>query len=173
MSRDEAAIEREIQEKGLNAPRITPAQIDAQIVGVNYFRASDAADALDQPSGIPLSCLTICVLTLRNGFTVTGESACASPDNYDRELGNKIAFENARQKIWAFEGYALRKQLAENDRLRQLNELVKTASSPGNADANDYLHGMANGLILAEATMRGTEPDYVIRRVLDSEPEVG
>lgn len=108
----DAAIESEIQEKGLTAPRITPAEVDAQIVGENYFRASDAATALGQPAGIPLSCLTICVLTLKNGFTVTGESACASPENFDAELGRKIARDNARGKIWALEGYALRKRLS-------------------------------------------------------------
>jgi hypothetical protein len=43
---------------------------------------------------------------------VTGESACASPENYSKELGEKIARDNARQKIWALEGYALRNKLA-------------------------------------------------------------
>ena len=54
----------------------------------------------------------MCCLTLRNGFTVTGESACASPENFDAELGKKIARSNARDKIWALEGYALRERLA-------------------------------------------------------------
>ncbi|WP_409050126.1 Gp49 family protein [Sphaerotilus sp.] len=58
-----------------------------------------------------LSLLTFCVLILRNGFTVTGESACASPANFNAEIGRRIARENAVAKIWALMGYALRQRL--------------------------------------------------------------
>lgn len=95
---NEAAIEQEIQDKGLTAPRLTPTLIDATIAGEQYAVFNDV--------------LTICVLTLKNGFTVTGESACASPENFDAELGAKIARENARNEIWALEGYALKNRLA-------------------------------------------------------------
>jgi hypothetical protein len=57
--------------------------------------------------------LTFCVLQLKNGFTVTGESACAHPENFDREIGQKIARANAVQKIWQLEGYVLRQRLFE------------------------------------------------------------
>lgn len=50
---------------------------------------------------------------LRNGFTVTGESACASPENFDAEICRKIARENAVQKIWMLEGYLLKQRLSE------------------------------------------------------------
>jgi len=53
-------------------------------------------------------------LTLQNGFTVVGESACASPENFNAELGRKIARENARNKIWMLEGYLLKQRLHEN-----------------------------------------------------------
>lgn len=96
---NEAAIEAEIQAKGLNAPRLTPAIIDATIVGEQYYV-------------FPGTTLTICALTLRNGFQVTGESAAASPANFDKSIGMKIARENARNKIWALEGYLLRDRLA-------------------------------------------------------------
>lgn len=116
----EASVEAEIRQKGLTAPRITPEHIDAQIVGVNYFvpgnvLAMEAAAAGYNNVGIPapLACLTICVLVLANGFTVTGESSCASPENFDAELGRKIAFRNARDKIWQLEGYVLRTRLAD------------------------------------------------------------
>ncbi|MCB5199011.1 hypothetical protein LGQ03_07145 [Loktanella sp. TSTF-M6] len=99
-SESETAIEAEIQAKGLNAPRLTPDKIDATIT-------SEAYHVFDGTT------LTVCCLTLRNGFTVTGESAAASPSNFDREIGRKIARENARQKIWAFEGYLLRQKLSE------------------------------------------------------------
>ena len=52
------------------------------------------------------------MLTLGNGFTVTGESACASPENFDAEIGRNIARANAVQKIWPLMGYELRTQLA-------------------------------------------------------------
>lgn len=96
--RDEQAIEAEIQAKGLNAPRLTPAKIDAAIVSEDYHV-------------FPGTTLTVCALTLRNGFIVTGESAAASPANFDEELGRKIARDNARNKIWALEGYLLRESL--------------------------------------------------------------
>ena len=99
MSKDEAAIEAEIQAKGLNAPRLTPDHIDAQIVSEAFYV-------------FPGTTLTICALTLRNGFHVTGESAAASPANFDQAIGRKIARDNARSKIWALEGYALRNKLA-------------------------------------------------------------
>ena len=57
--------------------------------------------------------LTVCCLTLQNGFTVVGDSACASPENFDAGLGRKIARGNAREKIWALEGYLLKERLVK------------------------------------------------------------
>lgn len=95
---NEQAIETEIQTKGLTAPRLTPQHIDAAIASADFHV-------------FPGSCLTVCCLTLRNGFTVTGESACASPANFNFELGQKIAREKARDKIWALEAYLLKDYL--------------------------------------------------------------
>ncbi len=94
----ENEIENEIQENGLNAPRLTPQLIDETIVKKRFHVFEE-------------SCLTVCCLTLKNGFTVSGESACASPENFDADIGEKIAFENARNKIWALEGYLLKERL--------------------------------------------------------------
>lgn len=99
MARDEQAIEAEIQAKGLNAPRLNPAHIDSVIAAEAYHV-------------FPGTTLTVCALTLKNGFQVVGESAAASPANFDAELGRKIARDNARNKIWALEGYLLRSKLA-------------------------------------------------------------
>ena len=118
-------IEQEIQAKGLNAPRVTPADIEAEITGEFFFTAADGYSAAPchDPSGQPgevlppppqLGLLTFCVLVLRNGFTVTGESACASPENFDAELGRKIARQNAVAKVWPLMGYALKERLASN-----------------------------------------------------------
>lgn len=98
MTEDEKAIESEIQEKGLNAPRLSPESIDSVIVGEDYHV-------------FPGTALTVCCLVLRNGFTVTGESAAVSMANFDAELGRKIARRDARGKIWQLEGYALRERL--------------------------------------------------------------
>ena len=115
-------IEQEIQAKGLTAPRVTPADIEANIASEHYFTAADAvrvsefyneaAEFVEEELGYqPLALLTFCVLVLRNGFTVTGESACASPENFDAELGRKIARQNAVQKLWPLMGYALKEKL--------------------------------------------------------------
>ena len=124
---NDQAIEQEIQAKGLTAPRVTPADIEANIVSEHYFTAADAyrSNPCYDPNGhpheplpapAPLELLTFCVLVLRNGFTVTGESACASPENFDAELGRKIARQNAINKVWPLMGYALRERLAQKEK---------------------------------------------------------
>ena len=152
---DDQAIEQEIIAKGKTAPRVTPADIEANIAETHFFTAGAALDAVrlqwlmadhDDPLerqaardvasrlgtmseyagrrdidiamgrdgnlwSQSLGLLTFCVLVLRNGFTVTGESACASPENFDAEIGRSIARDNAVQKIWPLMGYALKQQL--------------------------------------------------------------
>ena len=122
---NDKTIEQEIQAKGKTAPRITPADIDLNIASESYFTAAQGlkgasigmpgADLIDEyitGTHMPLTLLTFCVLVLRNGFTVTGESACASPENFDAEIGQKIARANAVQKIWPLMGYELKSKLA-------------------------------------------------------------
>ncbi len=94
----EAAIEAEIQDKALTRPRLTPADIDGQIVEGQYYV-------------FPGTTLTVCCLTLRNGYCVVGQSAAVSPENFDEEIGRKIARAEARDKIWALEGYLLKERL--------------------------------------------------------------
>jgi hypothetical protein len=96
---DEQAIEKEIQAKGLNAPRLNPQMIDDTIKSEAYYV-------------FPGTTMTVCMLVLRNGFSVIGESAAASPENFDEAIGRKISRDNARNKIWALEGYLLRSKLA-------------------------------------------------------------
>lgn len=115
-------IEQEIQAKGLTAPRVTPADIEVNIVAETYFTAAEGGigarithDGVYQGQGEihhdSLGLLTFCVLVLKNGFTVTGESACASPENFDAEIGRKIARQNALAKVWPLMGYELRSKL--------------------------------------------------------------
>lgn len=109
---NDQAIEQEIQAKGLTAPRITPFDIEANIAYETFFTAAQGAKEADGDSGPrELGLLTICVLVLANGFTVTGESACASPENFNTEIGQKIARDNAIQKMWPLMGYALKQRL--------------------------------------------------------------
>ncbi|QOW46467.1 MULTISPECIES: Gp49 family protein [Acinetobacter] len=123
---NEKQIEQEIQAKGLSAPRLTPNHIDSVVQSVHYFTAGDGyAGALassEEFNSLPegerfinppqqLDLLIFCVIVLKNGFTVTGESACVSPENFDPEIGKKIAYENARNKIWMLEGYLLKEKL--------------------------------------------------------------
>lgn len=97
---NEGTIESMVKLKGLTAPRLTPAYIDSCIASSVYHIFENTQ-------------LTVCVLTLKNGFTVTGESACASPENFDVEIGQNIAKTNAREKIWQLEGYLLKQKLYE------------------------------------------------------------
>lgn len=82
-----------------------------QLVYAGVGSRDTSTDICDLMRGIALSLLTFCVLVLKNGFTVTGESACASPENFDAEIGRKIARENATQKIWPLMGYELKSKL--------------------------------------------------------------
>ncbi|MDI6619917.1 Gp49 family protein [Acinetobacter junii] len=119
----EQQIEQEIQSKNLNAPRLTPDHIDSKIKAVEYILPRDVCkrdngvEVFDAP--LPLQTLTFCILTLENGFTVTGESACASPENFDAEIGKKIAYDNARNKIWLLEGYLLKEKLNHKIKIQE------------------------------------------------------
>ena len=134
MTTNDQTIEAQIQAKGKTAARVTPADIEANIASEHYFTAGEgvigafvagefgahggdtvavrrgmASPEVLKPS---LNLLTFCVLVLRNGFTVTGESACASPENFDAEVGRRIARENAINKVWPLLGFRLRDELA-------------------------------------------------------------
>ncbi len=95
----EASIEQELVAKGLTAPRITPIDVTMNIVGESYHV-------------FPGSLTTICELTLKNGFRVVGMSACASPLNFDADVGKRIAYEDARRQVWGYMGYELKSKLA-------------------------------------------------------------
>lgn len=115
-------IEQEIKAVGADvAPRITPADIEANIASEHYFTAAAGADSDEGVNTFhiksdlandPLELLTFCVLVLKNGFTVTGESACASPENFNAEIGRKIARDKAIDKVWPLLGFRLRDRLS-------------------------------------------------------------
>lgn len=95
----EAGVEEELQRRGKVAPRLTPEHINGRIAKVDYYV-------------FPGTTMTVCCLTLKNGFRVIGQSAAASPANFDEEIGRTIALRNARDNIWQLEGYLLRSELA-------------------------------------------------------------
>lgn len=93
-------IEKMIEEKGLTGQRITNKQINDSIIKSQYHVFGDTM-------------VTVCCLTLENGFNVIGSSACADPDNFDKKVGRTIAYDNARQEIWKLEGYLLKQRMYE------------------------------------------------------------
>lgn len=113
--------EEMIQQKGAtSAPRVTPMQIE-QTIAAEYYTTADKAFG-DAPILEPLKLLTICTLVLRNGFAVVGTSACASPENFDAEIGRHIARSKAVEKIWELEGYLLKEQLFQRTQPAQIPE---------------------------------------------------
>lgn len=122
MSLDDQALEERLQELGLDAPRVTPEKLKSVIQDVYFFTAMDGyvgvGGTRDPEDGAPkslnaLELLTFCVLVLKNGFTVHGTSACASPENFNAAVGREIAYKNALNEIWPLEGYLLKQQLHE------------------------------------------------------------
>ena len=93
-------IEQAVQDKGLTAPRVTSDSIKALIVS-------------DQYHVFPGTTVTVCCLELRNGYRVIGQSAAASPENFDAEMGRQVAYTDAFGKVWALEGYLLRERLSQ------------------------------------------------------------
>lgn len=146
LQEDEAAqpsIERPAAEEA--APRITPENIEANIASEHYFTAADGArmspegnHPIHNLSTGSLGLLTFCVLVLKNGFTVTGESACVSPENFDVELGRKIARQNAVAKVWPLMGYALKEKLAD------------AAPHEGSKDITNQVDGAVSAWLMAQ-----------------------
>ena len=103
---NDQTTEQEVQAKGLTAPRITTADIAANIVHTEIVKHISHSGQV----------LRWAVLTTRNGFAVTGKpSASVSPENDNAELGERIALENATEELWPLMGYALKDRLAARD----------------------------------------------------------
>lgn len=101
---EETDLEARLTARGLDAPRLKPEDINAVIKHEHYYV-------------FPGTTLTVCALELKNGFMVTGESAAASKENFNADIGREIAFRNARDKIWSLEGYLLRQRLHDREQL--------------------------------------------------------
>lgn len=171
MSNTEQQIEQEIQSKNLNAPRITPDHIGSVIVSAHYFTAAqgdakaiedwafvngslNGADMRPVPKALEL--LTFCVLVLKNGFTVTGESACASPENFDAEIGKKNAYDNAREKIWLLEGYLLKEKL--NHQIKVQEHFASQGVDIEKLKDSPIVYGLPELEIKYSDAVKSTEP---------------
>lgn len=96
----EVVQERDLVKRGLTAPRLTPDDINAVIAEQYYTTIGDTKHV-------------ICLLVLKNGFTVSGENACASPENWREDIAREMAYKQARDKVWELEGYLLKQKLYE------------------------------------------------------------
>ncbi|EOQ73495.1 Gp49 family protein [Acinetobacter lactucae] len=126
---DEQKLETELQSKGLNAPRLTPQNIDSVILSEHYFNAEQGVrsayrdnndvhlgSTINAKAAEGLPSITFCVLILNNGFKIVGVNcASVSPENFDEQLGRKLAYEDARRKIWELEGYLLKERLYQSE----------------------------------------------------------
>lgn len=105
---------------------VTEQEIQAITVAPRVTK-DDVLDAIAKEEFLYTATLTFCVLTLVNGWTVTGESACASPANYNKEIGDRLAKDNAISKIWGFLGFSLKEKLH-----------ILSGASPASADMLEH-----------------------------------
>lgn len=132
-----------------NAPRVTEEQVQGKIKSVFYHTPLSSIDIeTAEKAGAyqSLSCLTFCTLVLENGFTVTGQSACASPENFNEVLGQQYAYANAVEKVWELEGYLLKEQLYQ-DQIKPVAMAEGTQNACGtNPDYIDHsaIHLLSN-----------------------------
>lgn len=132
----DAGIENQLKLRGKIAPRVTPQDLEAAIVDERYFSAADGVDGADirglrelnptdtvtlaelesdpDPMTTPmgtLTLMTLCVLVLKNGFKLVGQSSCVHPDTFDAEIGKRLARADAVRQMWPLLGYALMETL--------------------------------------------------------------
>lgn len=117
MSTTDESIEQEIQAKGLTAPRVTPADIEANIASEHYFTALDgvegATGSCNGSDSYALGLITICVLITRNGVRLVGvNEGPVSIQNFDADMGRRMARQKAIDQLWPMLGYELRTKLA-------------------------------------------------------------
>lgn len=128
------------------APRVTEEYILSRISDTVFNRFDER--------------VTICQITLDNGFSVRGESVCVNAANYDRQIGEKYANENAFGKLWELFGFLLAEDQFKGGGLGKLKDITAVQCSKGTWDSDEYMRGMANGMILSVATIENKEPEY-------------
>lgn len=142
---DRQALESLLQDQA-KAPRVTLPDVEANISSINYFTARQGVEGTykggieedaEIQDGQALGLLTFCVIVAKNGYTFIGSSAVASPENFNREIGQKLAYERAFNEMWAPMGYHLKqtmyeanqpKKETEDWKERLLNESIELSS---------------------------------------------
>ena len=131
-------MEREIQSKGKTAPRVTPADLQANIVDVETVKHVSVTGQV----------LRWAIITTRNGFAVTGDPSCAvSSENDDEQIGVAVAIENARRNLWSLMGYALKERLYQS---------TQPAQVPQATTRLQHLEAAAGHVSAANALQAGT-----------------
>lgn len=138
----------------MNGPRVTPLDIEQNIKSEVYFTAHQGArasfldhaiESMSDPVAVlslpdELRLMTICVLVLKNGFTVIGTSACAYPENFDAAFGQKLAREKAVEQIWPLMGYELKTKLASDPSYGQAASVSEPTPTVGEGhEAHDIV----------------------------------
>jgi hypothetical protein len=101
---NDQSTEAMIQAKSLTAPRITPADLDANITDTEIVKHTSKSGQV----------LRWAILTTKSGYAVVGNpSVAVSPENDDADVGVKVAIENSREALWPLMGYHLKQQLHE------------------------------------------------------------
>ena len=93
----------------MTAPKVTQRTIEGKIDAVDYLYHGT---------------LTICIITMQNGFMQVGSAAPASPQNFSSEVGRRFAYEDAFRNLWRLEGYLMREQLAEEEDIREIQDAI-------------------------------------------------
>lgn len=112
MSTDALNASEALSARGATHPRVSVHDIEAAIASAVYLNLGDAIERTGQEASAGAHLMTLCVLTMDNGFVVVGKSAPASPENYDQAKGRTFAYEDAVKQVWPLMGYALRERLA-------------------------------------------------------------
>jgi hypothetical protein len=95
------------------APRVTPEHLESLIAEEHYFNLGHVLDKIGHPASGVTNLVTVCILVLRNGYVLTGESACVSHENFNEEIGKAVARKMAFDKMWPLEGYLLKSKIHE------------------------------------------------------------
>ena len=131
----DTSANKQLGDQVSKAPSLTPADIEALVSSEHYFTATHGVHGTHEVTGGPdgwtvpgpLNLLTFCVLVLRNGHTVTGESFCADPDKFSAETGRVEARKVAINKLWPMAVYA------ERERLKN-TAIIELKDHPSEAD---------------------------------------
>ena len=121
---------------------VTEKEIQAITVAPRVTK-QDVLDFIKSEKYLYSDTLTFCVLTLENGFTVTGESACASLANYNKEIGDRLAKENATNKIWGLLGFELRSRLSLIEKAGKPSGQILNIGSPVTYVGTKVIHAVA------------------------------